>query len=103
MGAVSEYILEVRVEVDPEREDDWNRWYNEVHVPAVLACPGIRNAKRYRAVLGKPKYTALYDIDDEKVLQSPEMKAILGWGEFEPHIKNAQACVYKKFLDIGNS
>src|SRR5262245_56982660 len=40
-------LLIVTAEVDASVEADWNRWYDEVHVPDVLACPGVRGGRRY--------------------------------------------------------
>lgn len=32
----------------PGREEEFDRWYDEVHVPEVLAVPGVVAAQRYR-------------------------------------------------------
>ena len=36
----AEYLSLVTVDIDPEVEDEFNRWYNDVHVGEVLDCPG---------------------------------------------------------------
>ena len=41
--------LVVTVEVDASVEAEWNRWYDAVHVPDVLACPGVVSGRRYLA------------------------------------------------------
>ncbi|MBU4566891.1 MAG: DUF4286 family protein [Desulfarculus sp.] len=100
MGANGDYIWQVSVEyIDPAQEEEWNKWYNGVHVPQVLACPGFHRARRYKSPEGSPKYIAIYDIDDEKTLQSPELAAIRGWKQFTPFVKGAKAILYKKFVD----
>ena len=43
-------LLVVTAEVDPEVEDEWNRWYDTVHVPDVLACPGVRRGQRFATI-----------------------------------------------------
>jgi hypothetical protein len=30
------------------RDDEFDRWYDETHVPQVLAVPGVTSAQRYR-------------------------------------------------------
>ncbi|MCB2192338.1 MAG: DUF4286 family protein [Deltaproteobacteria bacterium] len=101
MASNGDYIWQVSVDIDPSQEEEWNRWYVEVHVPQVLACPGFHRARRYRSPdeSSSPKYIAIYDIDDEKTLQSPELAAIRGWKQFTPFVKNPKAILYKKFVD----
>ena len=40
-------LLIVTAEVDPHVEDEWNRWYDSVHLPDALRCPGVRSGRRY--------------------------------------------------------
>jgi hypothetical protein len=40
-------LLIVTVEVDPAVEAEWNRWYDTVHLPDALRCPGVRRGRRY--------------------------------------------------------
>ena len=40
-------LLVVMVEVDPEHEDELNRWYDEEHIPEKLATLGFRSARRF--------------------------------------------------------
>jgi hypothetical protein len=49
----------------PDREDEFNRWYDEEHLPAVLCrFPQIASARRYRATDGEqPQYLVLYEYD----------------------------------------
>ena len=34
--------------IAPEHESDFNEWYNEEHVPALVAVPGTLCTRRYR-------------------------------------------------------
>jgi hypothetical protein len=45
-------LLMVYVDVPAPLEDEFNRWYNEEHIPERLAIPGVLNAARYVAVRG---------------------------------------------------
>ena len=53
----------VYVDVPAEHEDEFNRWYDEEHIPERLSIPGVLNAARYVAVRGGPKYLACYEIE----------------------------------------
>jgi hypothetical protein len=56
-------LLMVYCDVAAEHEDEFNRWYNEEHIPERLALPGVLNAARYKAVEGGPSYLACYELD----------------------------------------
>ena len=47
MTALPNCLLIVTAEVDAAVEADWNRWYDEVHLPDALACPGVLGGRRY--------------------------------------------------------
>jgi hypothetical protein len=54
----------------PGEDAAYNKWYDEVHLPDVLAVPGVRSAKRYRiATPGagelKHGYLAIYELDGD--------------------------------------
>jgi hypothetical protein len=72
----------VTVDVEGVGAEPFNRWYDEVHVPEILACPGwIANA-RYECVDGEPRYLAIYDLEDRtRPFSSPEWEAAVGWDE----------------------
>jgi len=63
-------ILLVMNDIAPDREDEFNRWYQEQHVPERLGLPGFRTARRYRAVGAGPAYMAMYECDSIAVLAS---------------------------------
>jgi len=96
----TDYILEVRVDIDPAYEEAWNRWYDEVHLPEIVQCPGFRRARRFVALEGAPKYIALYDMESERAFESAEFSTRRGWDRFKDHVKNPQVCVYKKIKEI---
>ena len=58
-----EHMLSVRATVESGRETEFNRWYDEEHVPdAVRMLPGCIGAARYRVVRGdgSHQYMVLY-------------------------------------------
>jgi hypothetical protein len=53
------------------REDEYNKWYDEVHLPEFVALPGVVSGRRFKVVAdGKPVYTAIYELteDPDKVM-----------------------------------
>ena len=63
-------LLMVWADIDAEHEAEYNRWYDEEHVPQLLSIPGFLSAGRYVALKGAPKYLALYELEDHNVLRS---------------------------------
>jgi antibiotic biosynthesis monooxygenase (ABM) superfamily enzyme len=76
-------LFTVKATITKDREDAFNRWYNQEHCPQVLRFAGAVSAKRYRAILGEDtyQYMAVYEFQDEptfhRFLQSPELKALV--------------------------
>ena len=77
----------VRVDVAPGHEAAFNRWYEEEHIPALLACPGWLSARRF-AVQDSPHYAAVYEIAGPWVYETPEFLAVRGFGPLAPHVRN---------------
>lgn len=61
----------------PEHEAEFNRWYDEEHLPLLAQVPGVLRARRFFDPRGKPRYVALYDLADESVAQHPAWRAAL--------------------------
>lgn len=101
MSKLPDCLLIVTAEVDAEVEADWSRWYDEVHLPDALACPGVRAGRRYcsagavsesergtgRRVTTK-LWTTVYELDSPKAVETPEFTAMRGWGRFAPHVRS---------------
>lgn len=59
------------------RDDEYNEWYDTVHLGDVLAVPGVKSGTRYRArgvaggATSEHRYLAVYELDrdPEAVLQ----------------------------------
>jgi antibiotic biosynthesis monooxygenase (ABM) superfamily enzyme len=78
-----EYVLAVDAVIDPTVEAAWNRWYDQVHLPEITACPGFRQSARYVSEEGdKRRYLAIYEIDGPAALRSVEFNQRRGWREF---------------------
>jgi hypothetical protein len=75
-GIRGKHLLSVFTGIPAEIEDDFNKWYNTQHIPERLAIAGFQKAARYASLKGEPKYLALYELDDAKVLETPEYKKL---------------------------
>src|ERR1700730_15035718 len=49
----------------PDREQEYNTWYDEVHIPELLALDGFVSARRLRPDDGEGPYLALYEIEGD--------------------------------------
>lgn len=74
MGKLSKYLFMVGVDVDPEKEQQFNEWYNNEHIPALLKVPGVIAAYRYESSTGTPKYIAVYELERPSVQTSEAWK-----------------------------
>jgi hypothetical protein len=94
-------LLIVTAEVDAAVEADWNRWYDEVHLPDALACPGMRAGRRYvssgdisESDRGQGRrtptklYTTVYELDSPAAVQTKEFNAMRGWARFAPNVRS---------------
>jgi hypothetical protein len=94
-------LLIVTAEVDAEIEAAWSRWYDDVHLPDALACPGVLSGRRYRSVgevsesdrgLGRRTrvnlWTTVYELDSPAAVETREFAAMRGWGEFAPRVRS---------------
>src|ERR1700682_1498390 len=69
-------LLHVRLDTDAADEDEFNRWYDEEHIPERLACPGFLGARRVKSVEGSPAYLTIYDLEGVTSPEQPAYKAL---------------------------
>ena len=94
MQAHSKTVYVATTTVEPEWEEELNRWYDEEHVPNLLQVPGYFSARRYVAVAGEPKYFAFYEISSIEDYRSPahDVAANTPWtARMRPHRSGALA------------
>ncbi|MDG4834324.1 hypothetical protein O7627_34215 [Solwaraspora sp. WMMD1047] len=75
-----EYLYLARMNVAPEVEDEFNNWYDEEHLPALAAVPGVRAARRFRALNSDDRlhrYLATYHLDSPDTVTSPQWRDAL--------------------------
>ena len=64
-----------RMDVGPENEEEWNRWYSGIYVPNYEKVPGVIRGRRWKATLGSPSYAVVYEFENENVSSTPEWEA----------------------------
>ena len=86
-------LLVATMNIDPAAEAEFNRWYNEEHLPQLGAVPGVLSARRFRAtdIGSERRYLALYHLRDSTVVQSDAWSkaANTPWTErISPHFRD---------------
>ena len=79
---MSKVIFIVATQPQPEVEQKFNKWYNEIHIPMLLKFKGLKGVKRGKLMSAgseAPAYLALYEFDNTADVaafnKSAEMKA----------------------------
>lgn len=54
----------------PGKEEEYHRWYQDVHLPEIVSFPGMISARRYKTALplqnpAAYQYMAIYEIDTD--------------------------------------
>jgi hypothetical protein len=98
----AELLSIVSVDVEKAVEDEFNRWYNEVHVGEVLSCPGWISGARYVSTEGEPRYLAIYEMESEDAMWTPELQAIKGFGEYWKHLESYRSRMYRRIYQASN-
>lgn len=80
-------LMVVDVEVDAAVERDWNAWYDTVHLPEILSCPGFLSGVRYAATGAPQRYITVYRLESPAATATPEFAARRGWGPFVGRVR----------------
>lgn len=100
MTAPSPVLLITSVDIEPSATEAFNHWYNDVHLTEIMRCPGFIAARRYEAAYGEPRFIAIYELESEAALQTPEMQRVRGWGDMFPHVRNFHERIYRQIFEI---
>ena len=63
---MARYVFQFTSTARPGEDETFNRWYDDVHMPDVLALPGFLSGQRYRVLDGtaaRPRYVAAYQVE----------------------------------------
>jgi len=95
------YVYVVKADIPADIEQDFNEWYNKEHAPALASVLGCFRARRFLAVEGKPKYMAMYELEDPGVPNSAAWAKArdTAWTEkIRPHLQNLERRIYQLIL-----
>jgi len=73
---VTRHTMLVLLNAKEGRDEEFNRWYEDVHLADILAVPGFVAARRFEAgdkqLRGKPahRYMTLYEIETDDIEQA---------------------------------
>ncbi|WP_172652734.1 DUF4286 family protein [Rhodococcus opacus] len=72
----------------PDKEAEWNEWYNGPKAAHMLEKPMIQRVQRFEAVglEASTKYLAQWELDSAAALQTPEYTSSWGWFDWKPMI-----------------
>jgi antibiotic biosynthesis monooxygenase (ABM) superfamily enzyme len=66
-------LMIIMASIAAEKEEAFNRWYNEDHLPKVLErMPGVLSGRRYKIMEGEEKYRfmAIYEFESYQALEA---------------------------------
>ena len=75
--SVANGLITVWLDVEPEREEEFNDWYNREHLAQVVGLPGFVGGRRYRCDAAPLKYLAWYDTVDENVEPGADFQRLI--------------------------
>lgn len=85
------YAYVVQMDIPQHLEAEFNRIYDEDHIPTILKVPGVRSCARYRLEHSTdpamPRYVAIYEIDNPQVIEGAAWLEAIDLGEWKPKIR----------------
>jgi len=63
--------------IDPAHEDEFNDWYDNVHIPDCLTSPGYKSVRRYqieKPAPGRAKYLTIYEVRTNNIEETVRMR-----------------------------
>ncbi len=92
--------------VAPEREEEFNAWYDTEHLPQIVALPGFVLGRRYVCEGAAPKYLGWYDTVDERVEPGPHLKRYIAdstpwWRRIAGFLQHRERMNFRLMRDVG--
>jgi hypothetical protein len=89
----------VTAAIDPAIRAEFDAWHRDVHLPHVLAIPGIAGGRRLNGPPATPAYGVLYGFEDEAALRSAlasseAQEARADWSRWSDHIRDLTVSFY---------
>lgn len=83
-----ELLNVVMTEIFPGGEPEWSAWYEGVHMPEIVACPGWLVGRRFVCTEAPTVFLAVYELEDaERPFNSPEFDQAVGWDDHLPKLR----------------
>jgi hypothetical protein len=107
MALDATYLYVVMMDVEPDKEELFNKIYDEEHIPVLTKVPGVISAARYKTSdQGVARYLAIYELESPDVPQSEAFRQASDSGEWpiqvRPYCKNRSRIVYTQILPPRN-
>jgi hypothetical protein len=91
------------LDVEAAQAEVFGRWYEQAHVPAMLARPGWDRMRRYECIDGQPRFVSIYDLDVRAFVPEHISEAPYRSGRFETRgIRNYHARTWREIHAAGN-
>jgi hypothetical protein len=98
MNSEKHILLIVRTDVALEMEEEFNRFYDEEHIPRLLKVPGVLWAKRGISTGNDQKYIAFYEHESADVQRTSLYKDAVEteWArKIRPYLINFKREIYE--------
>jgi hypothetical protein len=96
-------LLVNAMNIDSAQEEEFNRWYDQEHIPALAAVPGTLAARRFKDSKGSHRYVALYHLASPDVQQSEAWKkaANSAWTDrLRPYFRDHLRIVARHYVRV---
>ena len=93
-------LLMVAINVTNENEDDFNSWYTEEHIPALLKVPGVLSARRYKSSEGTHRFVASYHLTRPEITKTDAWSIAIDtpWSSrIRPHFQDRIRILARKY------
>ena len=111
----SSYVFIASMDVEPDKEEEFNDVYDSEHIPLIKTVPGVLSVARFQLdeltlILGgerrtiqienEPKYAAMYEVESPHVLTSDAWGEAVDSGRWpenvRPYTKNRRHVLLKR-------
>ena len=94
--------------IDPARENEFNEWYNQTHIPDIMSTECIDRATRCELTTqppeGKGKYLAVYEIESDNIKATMsefrDKIDVIAKGRMSNLMKATSRCVYRQIASF---
>ena len=101
---MSEFIYVVQMDIPKDKEADFNRIYDEQHVPEIMKVPGVLGVTRFKLTESSdkamPQYLAIYRCASKDIPQNPAWKKASNTGDWKdmirPHTTNRKHSTFEQ-------